>query len=292
MTFFQQFDELSLVVPNKHAYELIYNRLGNDLLLWTPVFLRVKQFLFHQPVPDPLRDPDAEFYHCPSGTWQKSSSEPAIPVEMSQSFGLGDNLFDLFPKSNLPGLTIHTDTYVALSINKGFVSICSSVSDDEDNNIDNNGQDGHYVFSAILSAVELQTSVGLERSPEICLLGLSVRDGTISFGKTSSRLLNVRGTHFNERPAGDCSTVLLDRTRWHHFSESAGSDFNDNLLQLTSKILFDSKANLKTIDLGLVLKETSVCWTLSAAPPQWINWLVDFFTVVVRDRKMLTHHFI
>ena len=271
---FFQFDELSLVVPNKHAYELIYNRLGNDLLLWTPVFLRVKQFLFHQPVPDPLRDPDAEFYHCPSGTWQKSS-EPAIPVEMSQSFG-GDNLFDLFPKSNLPGLTIHTDTYVSLSINKGFVSICSSICDQTDSQ-----QVGNYIFSAILSAVELQTSVGLERSPDICLLGLSVRDGTVSFGKTCSRLLNVRGTHFNERPAGECSTVLLDRTRWHHFSSEAG-DSSDSLLQLTSKILFDSKANLKTIDLGLVLKETSICWTLESAPPQWINWLVDFFTVVVR----------
>ncbi len=97
-----QFDELSLVVPNKHTYELIYNRLGNDLLLWTPVYLRVKQFLFHQPVPDPLRDPDAEFLHCPSGTWQQKPTD-SIPVEMTQSAGAGDNLFDLFPKSNLPG---------------------------------------------------------------------------------------------------------------------------------------------------------------------------------------------
>ena len=98
-----QFDELSLVVPNKHAYELIYNRLGNDLLLWTPVFLRVKQFLFHQPVPDPLRDPDAEFLHCPSGAWQQKLTSESIPVDMTQSVGAGDNLFDLFPKSNLPG---------------------------------------------------------------------------------------------------------------------------------------------------------------------------------------------
>jgi hypothetical protein len=75
--------------------------------------------------------------------------------------------------------------------------------------------------------------------------------------------------------------------RFHKIdSSSAGGDGeggggSDDFLQLTSKILFDSAANLKTIDLGLVLKETSLCWALSPEPPKWINWLVDFFTVVV-----------
>ena len=104
----------------------------------------------------------------------------------------------------------------------------------------------------------------------------------VSFGKSLSRVLNVRGTHFNDRPTGEASTVLLERTRWHHFNASGGDvNDDDSLLTLTSKILFDSSANLKTIDLGLVLKETSLCWTLLSAPPQWANWLVDFFTVVV-----------
>ena len=187
-----------------------------------------------------------------------------------------------FWKIILPtGLTIHTDTFVALSINKGFVAICSNVCDEQQTVGELANQGGIYIFSAILSAVELQTAVGLERSPEICLLGLSIRDGTVSFGKTSSRLLNVRGTHFNEQPAGEnCTSVLIDRTHWHHFSSDAGKS-DDNLLQLTSKILFDSKANLKTIDLGILLRETSLCWSLSTTPPAWIDWLVDFFTVVV-----------
>jgi hypothetical protein len=28
---------------------------------------------------------------------------------------------------------------------------------------------------------------------------------------------NVRGTHFNDRPTGEASTVLLEPTQWHHF---------------------------------------------------------------------------
>jgi hypothetical protein len=55
-------------------------------------------------VPDPLRDPDSEFQHCASGAWQQGADHNnSIPLEMSQSIGAGDNLFDLFPKSNLPG---------------------------------------------------------------------------------------------------------------------------------------------------------------------------------------------
>jgi hypothetical protein len=49
---------------------------------------------------------------------------------MTRSLEPGETLFDLFPKSNLPGLTIHTDTFVSLSVNKGFVSICSNVCDE------------------------------------------------------------------------------------------------------------------------------------------------------------------
>ena len=37
-----QFDDVSMLLPNKHVYELIYNRLGNDMLLWMPAIFRGK----------------------------------------------------------------------------------------------------------------------------------------------------------------------------------------------------------------------------------------------------------
>ena len=30
------------VLPNKRVYELIYNRIGNDMLLWVPAYFTVK----------------------------------------------------------------------------------------------------------------------------------------------------------------------------------------------------------------------------------------------------------
>jgi len=140
------------------------------------MFPRVKQFLFHQPVNDPLRDSDAEFSSCVSGIGHNTNQDQ-IECDMQQST---ENLFDLFPKPSTPGLSIHTDTYVSLFINKGYVSICSNSDFSETSS-------GYKIFSALLSTVELRTAVGLERDPEICLLSLSVQDGSVSFGHTASR---------------------------------------------------------------------------------------------------------
>ncbi len=43
-----RFNSVSLVVPSKHTYEVIYNRLGNDLILWKPSYFKVKEYLFKQ----------------------------------------------------------------------------------------------------------------------------------------------------------------------------------------------------------------------------------------------------
>ena len=55
------FDEVSVVLPGKHTYELIYNRLGNDMLLWLPMIFSVKEHLYNELFPDPLKDPDVGF---------------------------------------------------------------------------------------------------------------------------------------------------------------------------------------------------------------------------------------
>lgn len=50
--------------------------------------------------------------------------------------------------------------------------------------------------------------------------------------------------------------------------------------QLTTKILFDSKTNFKTIALGLSLTEGSVVASSASIQPVLIDWLQDYFTVV------------
>ena len=95
------------------------------------------------------------------------------------SGGGGDNgsdgfkAYSAFPRAKPGTLTIHTDTCVALKVNKGHVVICSSDDDDEA---------ASFVFIAQVDDLSLNTVVGLEKDPEICLLALAIRDGKVLFG--------------------------------------------------------------------------------------------------------------
>ena len=81
--------------------------------------------------------------------------------------------YSAFPRAKPGTLTIHTDTCVALKVNKGHVVICSSDDDDEA---------AGFVFIAQVDELSLKTVVGLEKDPEICLLALAIRDGKVLFG--------------------------------------------------------------------------------------------------------------
>ena len=53
-----------------------------------------------------------------------------------------------------------------------------------------------------------------------------------------------------------------------------------DLIKLTSKILFDSKNNFKTVHLAFNLFEASLGLETLLSAPSWVEWLQDFFVVV------------
>ena len=110
--------QVSLVVPGKRLYELVYNRLGNDLLLWLPQYLVVKEFLYGEPVVDPLHDDTAEF----RGDFQGRPQAVMGGGEGGEA-GRGRRT-TAFPKDREVGaLEIHTDTAVLLNINQAQVLV-------------------------------------------------------------------------------------------------------------------------------------------------------------------------
>merc|ERR1719319_2039456 len=105
-------DAVSLVVPGKRLYELIYNRLGNDMLLWVPQYLAVREQLFGERMPDPLHDDTSEF----SSGFQGRPDALEGPRARSTT---------AFPKDRVEGaLEIHTDTAVLLAVNQAQVLLC------------------------------------------------------------------------------------------------------------------------------------------------------------------------
>ena len=272
-------DEVSLVLPNKHIYEVIYNRLGNDMLLWLPGIFSVKDVLYNQPLANPLRDPDQEFSSCLSGT-QGTHRNLAIgfldpPTEFpNQEDMMNKSIYDSFPKNpgTAPGsILIHTDTCVSLNLNKGHVTVAAA-----------NEEEVTFFFVAVIEKLKLLTAVGLERDPEMCLLSVAVKDSKLYFGPSLGvhDKINHDFTaklHFNEFPSPKVMPLFKStsfKTRvWPQ-------SFSTDLLQLTTKILFDSKTNFKTITLALSLTEGSVVASSASIQPILIDWLKDYFTVV------------
>ena len=97
-----------------------------------------------------------------------------LPLESEHHSGINEvgGSYSAFPRAKPGTLTIHTDTCVALKINRGHVTICSGPSPDHPN----------FVFVAQVDALTLKTAVGLEKDPEICLLYLGIQDGKVLFG--------------------------------------------------------------------------------------------------------------
>lgn len=279
-------DEANVLLPNKHVYEVIYNRLGNDMLLWLPAIYRIKEHLYNIPMPDPLRDAvedDRQFQECVSGTRHATVREGQVhhgpPVLMSI---LPPKLAH-FPRSNSSRLTIHIDTFVSLNVNKLEVKIYSL----QDNFVagasshlrDIKGDDfdsgSCCQFVAELDDFQLDTVVGLERSPEICLLGLRVKNADVWFGPMASKA----GKAIDEGKHSGLSR-LLQKTLFRKKAWKDPIEDGEPMLHLTSKILFDSSSNFKTIGLCLVLSETSLIHDVFVQRSEWMGWLADFFAVV------------
>ena len=262
-----RFDEIALYLPSKRIYEVIYNRLGNDMLLWLPEIYRVKEYLFDCPIPDPLRDPDTGFSDCFSGV------RPSIEYDLggdgrseAEAFSMGQSSYVSFPRDKSSSLEIHVDTCVRLTVNRARVAVRGKAFAEDEGDCFLLGSVGKFKLTAV---------VGLERKPEIALFSLAVQTGEVRFGQLDCFDLALFDQHFqclNEvvRPTG------LGSRAWH---ENQLSEDPEHLLRLTAKILFDSESNLKTINLAFDFCQAAVVFQ-TLGVPEWVDWLGDFFTVV------------
>jgi hypothetical protein len=207
-----RFDEVALFLPSKHVYEVIYNRLGNDMLLWMPEIYRVKEHLFDCAPQDPLRDPNTGFSDCFSGV------RPSIEFEEFGRKGGGGNrqqsAYVSFPRDNTGGLEIHVDSCVRLGINRARLAVRSSTNEDDES---------ASFLMARVEKLKLTSIVGLERKPEIVLFSLAVKSGEVRYGSLDDFELEEFDRHFLcleevVRPTG------MGSRAWHENQLSADSE--------------------------------------------------------------------
>ena len=253
-------DAVSVVIPSKQLYEVIYNRLGNDLLLWLPQYMAVKRHIYGEKMVDPLHDDTHEFSGCFSGRPEAIEARPHDRPKHTTAF----------PKDRQVGaLEIHTDTAVCLSCSQAQVLVCLPMEGEQQ-------EPALGLLHVTALGLELSVAAGLDKEPEISLLTLRLAEGCIKHGLVAKTALPDQ-LHFN--PALPGLSVLVttnsycDRA-WPNKVES------DDLLRMTAKILLDTTNNLKSIQLAFQIVQMGLCVSDPCQGQDWINAIVDFFTVV------------
>merc|ERR1719507_2966240 len=248
-------DAVSVVVPGKRLYELVYNRLGNDLLLWLPQYFAVKEHLYGEKIADPLHDDTDEFSCGFQGRTEAIENE----VKRGRST-------TAFPKDKEQGaLEIHTDTAVLLSVNQAQVLVCLPM-------------EGEQLGLLHLSGVGLRltSAVGLDKEPEISIFTLNLSEGCVRYGLCPRDKLPAQ-LHFNPSVPGLEVLVTTNSYCDRAWPQPAA---DTELLSLTGKVLLDTTTNLKSIQLAFQLARVGLCVRDAAQAPDWITALADFFTVV------------
>jgi len=249
-------DAVSLVMPSKTLYEVIYNRLGNDMLLWLPQYMAVKEHIYGETVVNPLHDDAQEFSGCFSGR-PEAIEPPPRPKHTTA-----------FPKDRQSGaLEIHTDTTILLNVNQAQLLVCIPMDTETDIL-------GLLHISTV--GMSLVCAVGLDKEPEISIFTLRCVEGCVKYGGCAKTSLPAQ-LHFNPSLPG--LSVLLTTNSYCDRAWPQRPD-NTDLLNLTAKVLLDTTSNLKSIQLAFKLVQVGLCVRDPSTGPDWINALVDFFTVV------------
>ena len=256
-----KFEAVSLVLPNKRLYEVIYNRIGNDMLLWLPSYFTVKEHIYGEKLVNPLEDDSSQFSSCFSGRrTEQIEFEPKEKIKHTNAF----------PKDLKSGpFEIHTDTAVSLSVKQVQLLVCLPMGSESKREV-------LGILHISARGLSLISASGLDKDPEIAIFNLKCAEGCVKYGLCERSSLPSQ-LHFN--PEIDNLQVLVttnaycDKAWLHKPPET-------ELLNLTSKILLDPTTNLKSIQLAFNVVQGGVCVREPGTAPLWIDALVNFFTVV------------
>lgn len=135
------FPALSLQLQSKHIYELIYNRINNDLLLWEASAPKPKAKTFYENVNLNVEGGQEIFSMCKSGIQYESESDSDEDSDQGanvfySTYDKGMKLSQKQQPANSSGINkSQSDFVMEIKIAHGLVSLFTPVRDDSSNNV-------------------------------------------------------------------------------------------------------------------------------------------------------------
>ncbi|KAL0869015.1 hypothetical protein ABMA27_007335, partial [Loxostege sticticalis] len=258
---------LSLQLESKQLYEIIYNRINSDLLLWEPHI--VDPYEINPLMYTSIYPAFGEF----KSTGYDSDSESTSSEEENLYYSTYDNKFK---KGHAAGKIVHEtkDTHdfcLSLKVGKGILTIYAPVRDSNKRVVP--GQMGELVLEAQkLSLCQVSGLNGRPKTAQLCLRA----------GKTTlyhDSLITIPSEKPNLRVYGN---LLPSNLKTTIYPSAKGVIIKENLKQkdmfsLALKVEPDSETpNLKTICIALGIEQA----TLRHRGDKGIAWLTQLMDVI------------
>ncbi|XP_044746359.1 autophagy-related protein 2 homolog B [Coccinella septempunctata] len=265
---------VKMQIISKHTYEIIYNRINNDLLTWEPSAPK-SSFIF--------KNSDGLFNECKSTARNVDSDNDSEDYSDREDYGLFQSTFDVEPEPEiLDTSTPFVKKYVKQSklvidvkIINGTIAFNPPVRDASSNNVIP-GQLGYFAID--VSEANLFMVTGYKG------------DSALDYVCVDVRSCDMR--HHDMMPSSEVRMCLPDLRRipshlYPVISKSVGALVEERkshterpMLTVACKILTRHETHhIKTVQIALGLNKSTLHHRMTAEPNSWISQLIDFFKV-------------
>ncbi|XP_060533459.1 autophagy-related protein 2 homolog B isoform X2 [Cylas formicarius] len=276
---------VSLQFESKHIYELIYNRISNDLLLWEPAAPKPSSDLYKGTAYgnfDVLEFED-KFIMCKSGLQYESESDSSDVSDESDT-NIFYSTYDKMKHSqklayNSSKSKYRSQSHIALTLKvvEGLVSLNPPVRDTVTNNVIP-GQQGEFVLNV--------------NNADIFIVNGYRGDNNL--GYVCVRVGGAQLYHCDMQPVPSTSPPLrkVGSVIGRHLFPTIYQSGDETLINSTGRggdremftVAIKIKANhethhIKTVQVSLALNKATLRHRMCREPNTWISHLLDFFNV-------------